>query len=127
MKIIADTSVWIEFLKGNPVYFTRLRDLLENRLILGLDCVFAELLQGARNKPERDTIISYWENVPRIEIDDLFIQAGIYSSGHKLIAKGVGLIDSAIIISCHHYDAKIWTLDKKLIAVIKKDELYAVH
>jgi predicted nucleic acid-binding protein len=106
MKIIVDTSVWVEFLRGNPLFFSRLQELLENQNILTIDCIFAELLQGAKDKRERD------------------INAGIYSSEHKLISKGIGLIDCVIIISSYQYRAKIWTLDKKLLNILKKEEIY---
>jgi hypothetical protein len=59
MKIIVDTSIWVEFLKGNPVYFSLLQELLENQNVLTIDCIFAELLQGAKDKIERKIILSY--------------------------------------------------------------------
>ena len=124
MKIIVDTSIWIEFFKGNSVYFTHLQELLENQNVLTIDCIFAELLQGAKDKRERDIILAYWNNLPKVEISDLYIHAGIYSCENKLISKGIGLIDSVIIISCHLNKAKILTLDKKLVNVLQKDEIY---
>jgi predicted nucleic acid-binding protein len=126
MKIIADTSIWIEFLKGNPIFFNPLQELLEKQSVLTIDCIFAELLQGAKDKRERDIIISYWNNLPKVAIPDLYIKSGIYSSEHKLISKGIGLIDSVIITACHFYKAKIWTLDKKLLNYIQKEEIYSV-
>ena len=126
MKIIVDTSIWIEFLKGNSLFFSYLQDLLENQNVLVIDCIFAELLQGAKDKRERDVILSYWNNLPKVDIIDIYINAGIYSSEHKLASKGIGIIDSVIIISCHHYKAKIWTLDKKLQNMLKKEEIYSL-
>jgi hypothetical protein len=125
MKIIVDTSIWVEFLKGNQLYFSSLQDLLENQNVLVIDCIFAELLQGAKDKRERGIILSYWNNLPKVEIPDLYINAGIYSSEHKLTSKGIGLIDSVILISCYHYKTKLWTLDKKLQNVLKKEEIYS--
>ena len=124
--IILDTSIWIEFLKGNPLYFSHVQEVLENQNVLIIDCIFAELLQGSKDKRERDIILLYWNNLPKVDVDELYIKAGIYSSEHKLISKGIGLIDSVIIVSCHHYKAKIWTLDKKLQSIFKKEELYSL-
>jgi hypothetical protein len=124
MKIIVDTSIWIEFFKGNSVYFTHLQELLENQNVLTIDCIFAELLQGAKDKRERDIILAYWNNLPKVEINDLYIRAALFSSEHKLVSKGIGLIDCVIIISCHLNEAKLWTLDKKLLNVLQKDEIY---
>jgi len=51
--IIPDTSVWIEFLKGNEPYFSQLKELLERNEVMGVECIFGELLQGAKNSRER--------------------------------------------------------------------------
>lgn len=123
--IILDTSIWIEFLKGNPLYYSHAKELLENQNVLIIDCIFAELLQGAKDKRERDIILLYWNNLPKVDVYDLYIKAGVYSSEHKLISKGIGLIDSVIVVSCQHYKAKIWTLDKKLQSIFKREELYS--
>lgn len=123
--IILDTSVWIEFFKKNPVIFPKVKILLEDEKILGADFIFGELLQGARNKKERDIISAYWQNIPKVDSFNIWIQAGIYSSENKLISKGVGLIDCAIIISSRKHNANIWSLDKKLNELIKKEEKFA--
>jgi len=125
MKVLVDTSVWFEFLKSNQPYFTALRDLLENQNVLALECVFGELLQGAKNIHETNIIISYWDNLPKVEIYDLLIESGKHSAANKLISKGVGLIDSTIIYSAKHYKAKIWSLDKKLLSILKKEDIFS--
>ena len=78
--IILDTSVWIEFLKNNPEYFSKVKYLLENQQVLAIECIFGELLQGAKNKREIEIISLYCENLPKIKIENGWIQAGIYSS-----------------------------------------------
>ncbi len=123
--IILDTSIWIEFLKGNSEYFNKIKLLLENQKILAIECIFAELLQGAKNKRERDIIQSYWENLPKVNHENILIEAGIYSSTNNMFSKGVGLIDCAIIIAAKKINAKIWSLDKKMNSVLKKIEMYS--
>lgn len=125
MKVLVDTSIWIEFFKNNHLYFSVLRNLLENQNILALECVFGELLQGSKNTHETDVIISYWNNLPHVVIDNLFIVSGQYASINKLISKGIGLIDAAIIYSAKQYEAKVWSLDKKLLSVLKKEEIFS--
>jgi predicted nucleic acid-binding protein len=122
--IIPDTSLWIEFLKNNREYFAKVKHLLENQQILAVECIFAELLQGAKNKREIEIISLYWENLPKIKIENGWIQAGIYSSANKLISRGVGIIDSYIIISARNSNAQIWSLDKKLNSLLKKEEIF---
>jgi len=122
--IILDTSLWIEFFKNNQAYYPTIKNLLENQKILALECIFAELLQGAKNKREIEIISLYWHNLPKYIKSNDWIEAGIYSSQHKLYSKGIGLIDCVIIISARNANARIWSLDKKLNSVLKKEELF---
>jgi len=122
--IILDTSIWIEFLKNNPVYYSAVKDLLENRKILAIECIFGELLQGAKNKREIEIISLYWENLPKATIDNGWIEAGKYSSINKLTSIGVGIIDSFIIVTARKVNAPIWSLDKKLNSLLYKEEKY---
>ena len=101
--IIVDTSVWIEFLKGNEPIFRRMQTLLENREIIALEPVFGELLQGAKNKRERQVIIDYWKNTSRIDESELWIDAGLCAGEKNLFAKGVGLIDAYIVVASYHF------------------------
>ncbi len=122
--IIPDTSVWIEFLKGNPKYNSKIVEILETNNLLALECIFAELLQGVRNKRERNIILSYWQHLPKIDGSGLFIEAGLFSNSNKLSDKGVGLIDALIAISTLKSNSMLWTLDKKLIKNISDNLIY---
>ena len=122
--IVLDTSVWIEFLKNNPEYFSKVKYLLENRQVLAVECIFGELLQGAKNKREVEIISLYWESLPKVKTENGWIQAGIYSSVNKLTSKGVGIIDSYIITAARNNNARIWSLDKKLNSLLKKEEIF---
>ena len=122
--IILDTSIWIEFLKGNPYYFMVVRQLLENQEIIAVEYIFGELLQGAKKKKESEIIKQYWENLPKIKHEGLWIKAGEYFSENNLISKGVGLIDAAIIIDAQRINVQIWTLDKKLNSILGNDIQY---
>ncbi|MCB0280463.1 MAG: PIN domain-containing protein [Calditrichaeota bacterium] len=112
--IIPDTSIWIEFFKANPLVHSALSNFMEKRIIIAVECIFAELLQGVKHKKERTLIEKYWRYLPKYESRHLMIEAGFYSSENKLISQGVGLIDSIIIVSAIKSGASIWTLDKKL-------------
>ena len=114
MKIIADTSVWIEFFKNIGGIFPILRGRLENQEITAVECVFGELLQGVKNNKEQKIILSYWESLPKLDETGIWIKAGTFSSENKMSDKGVGLIDCVIIVLAKENNLKIWTLDKKL-------------
>ena len=116
--IILDTSVWIEHLRNNKTYYPRISKLLETREILAVECVFGELLQGAKNKFEKEIIWGFWNHLPKENYKNCIIEAGEYSSKNKLLDHGVGLIDALIIIHGIKSSSKIWTLDNKLINVL---------
>ena len=94
MDIIVDSSVWFEYFKGNDPYFKEVQTYLDIFSIKIIDPVVGELLQGAFSQKEINFITEHIQNVPEIEIKDLFEKAGKYSFEHKLIAKGIGLIDA---------------------------------
>jgi len=122
--IILDTSVWIEYLKNNKIFFPKICKLLESGEILAVECVFSELLQGVKNEKEAEIILKYWEHLPKKKYRDIIIKSGIYSKNNKLIDKGVGLIDSIIIMHGIKSKSKIWTIDKKLLKVLPEELNY---
>ena len=119
--IILDTSVWIDFFKKRAEIFTLVKKLLETEEVYALECVFGELLQGAKNDRERELIISYWKHLPKMDESGIWIDAGKYAGENKLPSKGFGLIDAAIIMAAIRSKSKVYTLDKKLIEVLDKD------
>jgi len=112
--IIADTSIWIEFFRGNEPFHSQLTELLEYGEVLAVECIFGELLQGAKNDHEREVIQSYWNHLPKAIESGYWIEAGIYSGKMGLPSKGVGLIDAFLITVSRRMKLELWTLDKKL-------------
>ena len=123
--IILDTSVWIEHLRNNQNYFPTICKLLESKEILAVECVFGELLQGAKNKPERDILMEFWKHLPKEHFENIIIEAGEYSARYKLLDHGVGLIDAIILLHGIKSSSKIWTLDNKFLRVIPEELRYA--
>jgi predicted nucleic acid-binding protein len=122
--IILDTSVWIEFLRGVEAFVEHVRKLLETRNVLAIECVFAELLQGARDTRERDVILAYWKHLPRFERSGLWIAAGMRSGMDRLKDSGVGLIDVYLLTLASESASRLWTLDKKLQRIVPDELLY---
>ncbi|GHT71456.1 hypothetical protein FACS1894110_24560 [Spirochaetia bacterium] len=126
--IILDTSVWIEFLRKNEKYFDFISQMLTKMDIMAVEVVFGELLQGVKNKREEEIILDYWKHLPKIDNDtEIIISAGIYSHKNKLIDKGVGLIDSIIIMHGIKTDSKIWTLDTNFFKAIPPELVYTAN
>ena len=122
--IAADTSVWIEFLRGKEPFLSRLRNLLEEEEILAPECVFGELLQGVRDSREMELVSAYWRNLPKLPVEEPFIKAGILSCHQRWLSMGIGLIDGCLIAFAREAGCRIWTLDKKLLAVLEPSERY---
>ena len=122
--IILDTSIWIEHLKNNQLFYPKICKLLENREVLAVDCVFGELLQGTKNDSEKETIIKFWKYLPKKYFENIIIDAGEYSSNNKLLDYGVGLIDAIILMYGIKSDSEIWTLDKKFQKIIPEEFRY---
>ena len=122
--IIVDTSIWIEFFRRREPWNSSLQRLLENREVLAVECVFGELLQGAKNEREKKVIREYWRHLPKIDETGLWLEAGAYAGTRGWQAKGVGLIDAFIVMSAFRTGSKIWTLDKKLESVLEPQECY---
>jgi len=121
IRIIADTSVWIEFLKRNQDIFPLMQKFLERKCIIAVECIFGELLQGVKTNREKNIILEYREYLPGVDEYNAWVDAGIYSSENKLLEKGVGLIDSVLIVLAVKNKLKLWTLDKKLRRILPEE------
>ena len=126
LMIILDTSIWIEHLRNNQNYFPVISKLLDSREILAVECIFGELLQGVKNKSEMEIIFGFWECLPKLNYENIIIEAGEYSAKNKLLDHGVGLIDAIILMHGIKSESKIWTLDTKLLRIMP-DELRYVN
>ena len=122
--VVFDTSIWIEYLRGNSAYFSICQELLENGRVWSLELIFAELFQGAKGKKEISMIMDYVSHVPLIDDPLLIIEAGILSNELNLINDGVSLIDAVIIHAVRKNKLQLWTLDKKIRRVIGYDFLF---
>jgi predicted nucleic acid-binding protein len=122
--IILDTSIWIEHLRNNQLYFPKVKKLLESKEILAVECIFGELLQGTKNKLEKEIILDFWTYLPKENYENIIIQAGEYSAQNKLLDHGVGLIDVIILMHSIKSNSKIWTLDNKFLRIIPEELKY---
>lgn len=122
--ILPDTSIWIEFFKLHGEIHPLLKKEIELQSVIAVECVFGELLQGAKSSHERTLLREYWENLPKKDESGLWLEAGLLSSQEKWFAKGVGLIDAFLTAFAKKYRLQIWTLDKKLKGILPQDLRY---
>lgn len=86
--------------------------------MLGVECIFGELLQGVTAKQERRVVLQSWEGIHKLSEIGLWLQAGEYAAIQGLSTRGIGLIDAAIAVATLKSDSQLWTLDKKLVSLI---------
>ncbi|HAH37492.1 MAG TPA: PIN domain protein [Algoriphagus sp.] len=125
MGVIFDTSIWIEYFKANPSYFSSCQSLLDQRSVWTLNIIFGELVQGARGKREMEILDIFYQNTPKIKDSNLGYHAGLFSQKYKLLNQGIGLIDTVIILACLENGLQLWSLDKKINRFL--EEYYSAH
>ena len=120
--IIADTSIWIEFLRAHEPCVERMATLLDRGEVLGAPWIFGELLQGARDVRELTFLQRLWRALPKPELsmcEGVWIRAGIESPRGRWHSRGVGLIDAAIACLALEMGCKVWSLDSRLVEILR--------
>ncbi len=113
--ILVDTSVWVDHLrKVDPV----LVELLEQQSVLVHPFVIGELACGnIRNRGEVIGLLQRLPTAPRATDDEVLTLI----QRHRLMAKGIGLIDVHLLASAAlATDASLWTRDKQLSAIARR-------
>lgn len=125
MGVIFDTSIWIEYFKANPAYFSSCQSLLDRRSVCTLDIIFGELVQGAKGKRELEMLDIFYQNTPKIKDANLGYHAGLFFQKFQLLNQGIGLIDTVIILACLENGLRLWSLDKKINRFL--EESFSIH
>jgi len=102
-NVLADTSVWIRFLKGNNQFFSSMLKLIENGEIYTLKLIFAELLQGVKTNHELKLITDFYAQMQVLDQPDLIFESGDFFRNEGLIKIGIGLINAMIINSANQF------------------------
>lgn len=110
--ILADTSVWVEFLRrGNAGRARELRGLILRDEVVMCGPVAAELLKGV-DPSERDEL---WTTLVSLEWQDLGREAwrriGEAAAALRRRGETLPLIDIAIAVAAVTSDAVVWTAD----------------
>jgi len=112
-KIIADTSVWIEFFRDreSPIS-VHLKNLLRSGRVALVGMVLAEILQGVRNPREARLVRRSMELLPFIEIGkNAWRQAGEISAGLRRKGLTIPLSDIIIASAALTEGHEIFTID----------------
>jgi predicted nucleic acid-binding protein len=114
--ILADTTVWIDFLAGR-FSALELRSLLAANRVVCHPAVRGEIALGSiTRRDEVLRLLSQMPHAPTIGDDEVF--ALIETS--KLGASGIGWIDAHLLASAMTGKHLIWTRDKRLARVASR-------
>lgn len=113
MKMIADSSIWIDHLKkANPVFQSKLEDLD----VYTHSAVILELALG--NLKNRKEVLGYFEFLPKAteaSVTEIMQMVNQF----KLFGIGLGAIDVQILASAKLSQLAIFTRDQAMIRAMK--------
>ncbi len=112
-RILADTSIWIEFFKSKSAAGNRLEALLVEDSVWLCGIVIFELLQGVKSEAEKSEILDTLSNLAYIEMSPSLWQKSAALAA-SLKKKGISLPLSDIFISSMaiEHELLVFTLDK---------------
>jgi predicted nucleic acid-binding protein len=112
--ILADTSVWVDHLRGAD---TQLASRLDAGQVLGHPFVAAELALG--NLKARDLILSSLQALPQAMVASAS-ELMAFIDAHRLAGRGIGLVDAHLLAATALTpDARLWTRDSRLDAAAR--------
>jgi tRNA(fMet)-specific endonuclease VapC len=112
-KIIADTSIWIEYFRGNPQIADFLDEHLVNNKIYINGIIIAELIQGIKRKKESEAVRASIDAVPYIEMTyNDWVFAGDLSNELRKKGLTIPLTDIATGAVAINNNMSVVTLDR---------------
>lgn len=111
--LLADTSIWVAFLRSGSAELTEeLTGLLERGEIIICGPVLAELVAGAR-PPDRATLISTLGALPWADLGRQEWHAvGLAAAELRTAGDALPLTDIEIAVAAHTSEAVLWTADR---------------
>lgn len=109
--ILVDTSVWVDHLRSSH---TLLANLLERSLIVTHELVIGELACG--NLKNREEILSLFSSLPRCS-PATHEEVLFFIERHRLMGRGVGYVENALLAAAVMNGLTFWTRDKRLLAL----------
>lgn len=120
MRVLADTSVWVDHLRMSNVTLTA---LLEDERVAVHPFVTGELACG--NLRNRQEVLDLLGAMPVAPVATAY-EALSFIERHRLMGRGIGYVDVHLLASVSLLsDARLWTLDKRLDAVARGLKLAA--
>jgi predicted nucleic acid-binding protein len=111
--VLIDTSVWVEYLRGNNKEIVEsVKGLIRTRRAVLCGIVLSELLTGVRTKKSRDTLKETLDALDYAEVSkETWILAGEMANGLKRQGISVPLSDLILAALSIENDSELYTLD----------------
>jgi len=118
--ILVDTSIWIDFFRKKVNIFERLSQLVEEKRVVTVKLVIAELIQGVKQEKEIEAIKSLGDVIPILtESSDVWEKVGKLSYELRKKSKTVGLADCYIAVMAVIHNARLFSLDQHFRIISK--------
>jgi len=112
--VLVDTSIWIDHLRKSH---KRLVTLLETEAVIIHPFVLGELACGnIHNRKEVIALLHALPFISKADDDELLF----FIERHKLMGRGIGLVDMHLLASCHLDSCLLWTKDRRLKDIAKE-------
>jgi predicted nucleic acid-binding protein len=101
---LVDSSVWIEYLrpKGSPSIKERVRSILQKEEAVSCGIIIVEILRGAKNEKDFESLRDSLMSLPQVPIDDSVIERAS-KWGYFLDRKGKVVSTTDLIIASAAY------------------------
>jgi predicted nucleic acid-binding protein len=109
---LLDTSVFIDFLRGNETAKAWIGNHSTSELAYSV-ITAAELVAGCRNRREQNIVEKELALYPMIHVSGMISQTAFEWYRQLRLSHGVGFLDCLIGASAHHYGLTICTLNDK--------------
>lgn len=112
--VLVDTSVWIDHLKRRDDVLVA---LLEDGEVACHPFIIGELACGGiQNRPEILSLLLALPSLTKAGDDEVLL----FVDHHRLMGRGLGLIDLHLLASCMLAGVPLWTRDAKLAGAATK-------
>lgn len=111
MRLLVDTTVFVDFLRGHPQAVHYLRNLEHKPLVSAM--TVAELYGGVREGAERQTLDRVLSGCEHVPIDDMVAENGGLMFRKFSGSHGVGLADALIAACADVVNAQLVTHNRK--------------
>jgi predicted nucleic acid-binding protein len=124
--ILVDTNIFIEYYKNNPAICEILEQIDPQEIVVS-DIVCAELYYGARDRQELSNIIADMEKLTVLTIFPTISRLAVDLVKQFCLSHKLKLPDAQIAATVLHYNAELFTLNRKDFAYIPNLKLYSLE